>query len=301
MTESINTIIKWLDGTRVDIHALTQTPEYSAFLHAFEKLEQAHREIASSRREIGLEDHTESILQCISDDDVALRICEFLNCQNLVTLSETCNRFHSLCNLSAKQKTARMNGSFYLESYMKLLRAKEQTEGILPHCRSVRVPLLGLKRKVIVSECGDPDYNGIYFCTGSNDNGFLFSKPRFNCIGWQRRRRRTDGEPGKPPTVKVQGEEIFPENNPDRFLRCIVSKRFSDETILWHMSKEVDTKDGVRQEFSFWVKVMVAGEGSPELCRYPSQTSIISRNGDPAWLSLSPNRTTAPPTVELID
>ena len=329
MPESISSIIKWLYGIRADIHALTQTPEYNAFLHAFQNLKQAHKNVATARTEIGLEHYTESILQYILDDDVALRICEFLNCQNLITWGETCTRFHALCNTSAKQKTAHINDRFYLQSHMKLLRAKEQTEGILPHCRSVRVPLLGLEKKLIVSESGDPDYNGVYFCTGSNGNGYLFSKPRFNCIGWndrenmvrddfmavelglgeeahgRRTRRRIihGGEPDKLSTVNVQGEEIFPESNPDRFPRCIISKRFSDENILWYMSKEVETEgDGeVRQEFSFWAKLMVAGEGSPELCRYPSQTSVVSMHGDSAWHSLSRNRTTAPPTVELLD
>ena len=180
MPESIDSIIKWLDGTRADIHTLTQTSEYNDFLHAFQKLEQAHRKVASARRGIGLEHVTESILQFISDDDVALRIYDFLNSQNLVTLGETCNRFHTLCKLSAKQRTEHMNECLYLESYIKLLRAKEQTEGILPRCRSVRVPILGLQRRVIVSESSDPDYNGIYFCTHVNGNGFLISKPRFN-------------------------------------------------------------------------------------------------------------------------
>ena len=33
-------------------------------------------------------------------------------------------------------------------------------------------------RRIKVSGAGDPEFNGIYFCTGCNGNGFLFTKPR---------------------------------------------------------------------------------------------------------------------------
>ena len=56
----------------------------------------------------------------------------------------------------------------------------------------------------------------------------------------------------------------------------------------------------VTQVFSFWAKLMVIGDASPDLCRYPSQTSILSRHGE-GWQSLTATRTLAPPTVELLD
>mmetsp|Transcript_9379 Transcript_9379/g.13965 ORF Transcript_9379/g.13965 Transcript_9379/m.13965 type:complete len:147 (+) Transcript_9379:1-441(+) len=94
------------------------------------------------------------------------------------------------------------------------------------------------------------------------------------------------------------GEETYP----GRISRCIISKRFSNETILWYMSKEIIDETGkIKQLFSFWAKLMVIGEASPDCCTYPSQTSILSRNGEPAWQSLSSNRTTTPPIVELLD
>jgi hypothetical protein len=67
------------------------------------------------------------------------------------------------------------------------------------------------------------------------------------------------------------------------------------------MSKEVETEDGaVRQEFSFWAKLMVSGQGTPDICRYPSQTSVLQKDGNEAWLALSPNETMQSPIVELL-
>ncbi len=69
------------------------------------------------------------------------------------------------------------------------------------------------------------------------------------------------------------------------------------------MSKEtIDERTGnVKQLFSFWSKLMVTGEGTPDIFRYPSQTSILSRNGDPAWQPLTSTINTDPPIVEILD
>ncbi len=68
------------------------------------------------------------------------------------------------------------------------------------------------------------------------------------------------------------------------------------------MSKEIVDENGkMKQIFSFWAKLMVIDEATADICRYPSQTSILSRNGDPAWQSLSNTRTMTPPIVELLD
>ena len=71
------------------------------------------------------------------------------------------------------------------------------------------------------------------------------------------------------------------------------------------MSKEVETitsegKAEISQYFTFWAKLMHLNETtSVELCRYPSQTSILSQSGDPAWQPLT--QLLHPPTVELLD
>ena len=77
-----------------------------------------------------------------------------------------------------------VEGRYYLDGScgcMKLLRAQEQMDGVLPDKRGgpvVRIILLRLRKRIVVTNAGDEEYNGIYFCTGSNGNGFLFSKPR---------------------------------------------------------------------------------------------------------------------------
>lgn len=237
-----------------------------------------------------------------------------------------------------------MAGTRVLADPMRMLRAKEQIEGVGPTRRRnsggsgndtedgwrvpfVRVPMLGLSRRVVVTGAGDEEYNGVYFCTGSNGNGFLFTKPRVP-------ERRVRGRLCRGRAYSVVGEGNGDDENaaleggrfeaiaadvttrggpdgeevlPGRLLRCVVAKRFSNETILWYMSKEVETINAetghpeITQVFSFWAKLMVIGDATPDICRYPSQTSILSRNGDPAWQSLSSTRTIAHPLVELLD
>ena len=185
---------------RDDIASLMETPEYQLFNEAFQKLEVAHRQTVLQNQQ-STEDTTVSsigsnnkarrarevsFLQHLALDDMILRIFEFLPCDSLIRTSETCYRFHILGKRSAKQRTINMAGRFYLQSEMKLLRAKEQIEGIRPNCKPiVRVPLLGLSRRIYVTGSGDEEFNGIYFCTGSNGNGFLFTKPR-NKHEWTR-------------------------------------------------------------------------------------------------------------------
>lgn len=99
---------------------------------------------------------------------------------------------------------------------------------------------------------------------------------------------------------------------PGQLLRCIVAKRFSNETILWYLSKEVASSESqsdgitppapeqITQVFSFWAKLMVVGDASPDICRYPSQSSILARHGE-HWNSLATGRDQRPPIVELLD
>lgn len=82
------------------------------------------------------------------------------------------------------------------------------------------------------------------------------------------------------------------------------------KNILWYLSKEVietnDSAEGrageVVQSFSFWAKLIATGVASPELCLYPSQTSILTFDGETeGWQSLSTTRTIQPPVVELLE
>ena len=90
---------------------------------------------------------------------------------------------------------------------------------------------------------------------------------------------------------------------PSRPLCCVIAKRFLNETILWYMSKEVEDKSTqkVKQSFSFWAKLLVTHGTSPDMCQYPSQTSILSHNGKPAWQHLTSTVDVAPPMVEFLD
>ena len=110
---------------------------------------------------------------------------------------------------------------------------------------------------------------------------------------------------------------------------CNVTFLIDDnKTILWYMSKEDSFENSstststnntnihhnnhiqhnnnnyeseVSQTFSFWAKLMVIGEATPDICRYPSQTSILARNGQSAWQSLPNTISINPPVVELLD
>ncbi len=293
MQEKNDTIGQWLLSIpRDDIPSLTQTPEYSEFLKAFQKLECAHRKMISGiGKEVEDGNHSGDdsgrgaslellgrggygyshlnfhSLQKFFDDDMILRIFEFLNCHTLTQLSETCNRFWILSNRSAKQRTIQLHGSFYLESYMKLLRAKEQIQGIHPEHSSVRIPLMALGKRIHVSNCGDPELNGIYYCTGTNGNGFLFSKPRFR--GTRKHKQRNENDNGDDTgsetenndemngmnidvddeivnnenfgehnhrrrrrrtdsLTSAESQEISFDTGTDHFPRCIISKRYSE-------------------------------------------------------------------------
>jgi hypothetical protein len=65
-------------------------------------------------------------------------------------------------------------------------------------------------------------------------------------------------------------------------------------------SPVIVTKE-VYQTYSFWAKLADVGDASPDVCRYPSQTSILRRD-DPSfgWQSLSSTRLIQPPIVELL-
>ena len=172
----------------------------------------------------------DSFLQHMADDDIIIRAFEFLECQSLVRMSMTCSRFRELAHRSAAQRTYDVAQARQLNSVMKLLRAKEQIDGIGTGIRDphVRVPVLLLGRRVLVTNAGDPEYNGVYFCTGSNGNGFIFTKPRFP----ERRILRTQGTLRLRENIANADQRGRLESevaHPGQLLRCIIAKRFSNE------------------------------------------------------------------------
>ena len=73
------------------------------------------------------------------------------------------------------------------------------------------------------------------------------------------------------------------------------------------MSKEIETisteisAGEVSQVFSYWARLMVNDDATQDARQYPSQTSVLSRNGDPAWQALSTTPNAEVPTLELLD
>jgi hypothetical protein len=254
---------QWLLSVpRDDVVALRTTPEYGDFLKAFEKLGQAHRRVLAMNDTEQLDKKKSvpndfSFLQHMAVDDVVLRVLELLECQSLIRTSETCSRFRELAHRSATQRTHDVAKSRQLNHVMKLLRAKEQMDGSsssgameeINHCH-VPVPIMGLEKRVIVTDAGDPEYNGVYYCTGCDGNGFIFTKPR-NAAS---RATTTNSVATTPVQLQAldnidQLEQLMmhnndPDNNnnnnelpgpgnkeeptkPGELLRCIIAKRFS--------------------------------------------------------------------------
>ena len=79
--------------------------------------------------------------------------------------------------------------------------------------------------------------------------------------------------------------------------------RHSKGIQLWYMSKKVKDKSTrkVKQSFSFWAKLLVTRDASPDMCQYPLPTSILSHNCQPAWQHLTSTVDVALPMVELLD
>jgi hypothetical protein len=212
---------RWLlSVSEENARGIQYTREYREFLVACEKLELAHRNILDAQSD-------SSFLQYIATDDILLRIFEFLECQSLVTSTHTCSRFHELAGRSAARRVRHIAKERQLSNNMMLLRAEEQLEGIaIDTVCHVNVPTLLLSKRVRVSNSGDPEFNGIFYCTGSSGNGFVFSKPREPLQRVDRQSRRILFN--DTPTVDFLREEkeAF---EPGKLLRCIIEKRFSSE------------------------------------------------------------------------
>jgi hypothetical protein len=269
---------RWLSSIpHDDVITLSQKPEYEDFLRAFERLGHAHRKVISMNRsstpievqsnlmqvhslDHDLEPLSNSPLQHLTADDVVLRVFEFLECQSLIRTAMSCSRFRQLARTSATQRTYDVAHARQLNNVMQLLRAKEQIDGVGNgiHDSHVRVPILLLSRRVVITDAGDPEYNGVYFCTGSNGNGFVFTKPRFPERRVQRSATHAQREeaggmlpwfpesrevinrvpPADPRAAAAAVEGAHAARfesevaQPGQLLRCIIAKRFSNEVSI---------------------------------------------------------------------
>lgn len=274
---------EWLSSiSRDDVIALRETAEYQDFLCAFERLGHAHRRVIALDRGsvVGTEEgdrrmgqepeflsnggspsvsHVTNYLQHVSADDVVFRVLEFLECQSLMRMALTCNRFRQLVYRSAAQRTYEVANTRQLNNVMQLLRAKEQIDGVRVGIDDshVRVPILLLRRRVLVTNAGDPEINGIYFCTGSNGNGYVFTKPRYPEQRLERKILTSDEPTSTLPSATGTNPNMDPapaarninDNmlgalpvnqspnfqfdteaaQPGQLLRCFIAKRFSND------------------------------------------------------------------------
>lgn len=254
---------RWLSSIPTDeALAMQHTREYRDFMKSFEMLEQAHRHVLALNQSASSSDNEEymdledmnhrrtngraafsilsslSFLQHMAADDVILRVFEFLECHSLIRATLTCCRFRDLAQRSARQRTHKIATERQLTNVMQLLRAKEQIDGVgnvTPNIMGnlqadtchVRVPTLLLSRRVLVSNCGDAEFNGVFYCTGSNGNGFVFTKPRYP----EQRVLRSEQA-----SRMILPDEVFLDSRlesevtqPGQLLRCIIAKRFSNE------------------------------------------------------------------------
>ena len=137
--------------------------------------------------------------------------------------AETCVPFLSIFP-SQSSSSSQLSHSLLASgvSVMKVLRASEHVAGILPSLRPhVRVPFLGLEQRVTVSDAGDEEYNGIYHCTESDANGFVFTKPRPKGDGYD--------DDGNNRRIGVPVREDNRDEDYGGVLRCIIAKRFSND------------------------------------------------------------------------
>lgn len=317
---------------RDDCADLCHTPEYADFLKAFEKMGQAHRRVlamADTELDKSIPDGF-SFLQHMAVDDVLLRVLELLDCQSLIRTSETCSRFKELSHRSAKQRTYHMAKDRQLNHVMKLLRAQEEIDGssspgsILDEINTchVPVPILGLEKRVVVTGADDPEYNGVYYCTGCNSNGFFFTKPR------NRESRAPATNAATTPLQAMEDMSMLEqlmENHTEGFrddkgpgpgnidrpteagglLRCTISKKYSDVTLYWYMSKEVEsvrTPGGmpeICEVYSYYSALL--STGPLDLVSYPAQTSLLISGGQEPWDCLPGLNLVNAPTVEVLD
>lgn len=254
---------RWLMAIdKHDTVSLSTTREYHDFLRSVQRLELAHQSLQSWRTrdnemciDQGEEEKSQvqprslilsqilSFLQHEASDDIIARVFDYLESFSLAKVSSTCVRFRRMGHVNARKRTSEISLDRQLGNVMQLLRAQEQIDGIYQFHQNTgvntRIPLLLLRRRVHVTNAGDPEYNGIYYCTGCNGNGYLFSKPRFPVQRVQRRRRRSTATSfSSAATSDSLPETPFHESSagvdddtalPGQPLRCIISKRFSNE------------------------------------------------------------------------
>ena len=216
-SDKLEKYANWLNSIpRDDVDKLQSSSAFVSFLRAFEDLQREHQQIRQQEAKLELQHmnlSTYSLQQFA--EELILRIFEHLPTLSLSKIMQTCHRFYILGEKSAEQRTLNFASERVLDSKMKVLRAQEQYLGINSNMKPfVQLPMMGLSMRVGVSNAGDIEYNGLYFCTGCNGNGYVFTKPRHTM-------HHTE-------SVTIGNEKP---------LLCVIAKRFSGEVGALLLSK----------------------------------------------------------------
>ena len=306
---------------------LQETPAYRDVVRAIHNLQRRYlqQRLEQDVGHYSITSNGRCFLQREAAEEILDFILNFLEARSLACLAATCARFRILVPRHATQRAQAQQQQDQeirqLSNPIQLVRVYEQIRGLFPFHPHVRLPVLLLHRPILLTDCGDEEYNGVYFCTRINGNGFVFTKPRTLVPPLSQSVTRFpthDFDMLDPARPTKQSESAGYQ------LQCIISKRFSSDTLLWYCCKEVlvtfnseetfatevseidSTNDTlpvtIVQRYAFWARISMLGEGSDyDLCRYPSQTSVLRRQGLPGWQSLANPDHLHPPTVELLD
>jgi hypothetical protein len=230
-------IREWILSLTDQDHELLQyAREYSDFIDAASRLKRARQHIVqtwnikndASRAKDCLVCSKTSFLQNILSDEAVSYVLDYLESISLMRIATTCTRLRNLVYQNAKSRCKGIERERQQTDVIRLLCAKEQIEGfysnflsnrdgmavptiILP---SVRIPILLPGRKVLVTEAGDSEFNGVYFCTGCNGNGFVFTKPRY---------------PLQTRSARYSDRDKEQASCNSRNLNCIFARRFSGQ------------------------------------------------------------------------
>jgi hypothetical protein len=232
---------KILDEVQGSTSSIHYTREYRDLISALKRLELVHRQMSPTGSDI--KDHDTihhfsndiSFLQYIATDDMIFRIFSFLNCRTIVNTMSTCTRLYDLSIRYATNYTTKMRIRRQLTSPMQLLQAYENILGdelsssTLPTNTSwlnntpIPIPILLPNKPIRVTQCGDPEYNGMYYCTGCNGNGYVFTKPRYPM------QRRSIDQNDVATNQYIDIADCNVPEIPGQPLRCIIAKRYSNE------------------------------------------------------------------------
>ena len=259
---------------------LNDIPEFQDLLTAYNRFDDQCKNVQRDSPDFLKCTHS-TILQL--SDEIIARIFGFLDVHTLTRVTRTSKRMKTIVDNSIQDRMPRNELTRRLAMNLENLRAEEQRKSILaPPNFTVRMPALLLPKRVWVTGCGSADANGIYYCTGVNGNGYVFTKA----------------------TYKSDRFMSSSDPNAHRKVRHVqrIEKVYSSSTLLWYLSREVievETNETRSKVYQFWARLQTSQEAPEELNAYPSQTPVLEERGS-GWQTLQTEGTIAPPNVFVI-